>query len=246
MLNKKTSNVVSLLVLGWVAILVAIFFVQRVGFLDINAAILWYTEIGVTLLLPLLIILANSRNRNPQLSKVDLTLQLLFYAVWIALGLTFAFTENGSFLFVLVVALFLLFVILAKAVFGKKSAKQNKASSEVNKTAVLLSLNALTIWVPLGYLVGMTAYIAIAFAGYIDSGLGIIIVYRILAPFFIAGALVATATIVWLVRSYLVARPKGASRKAIVLGSLWVLLSVAYLAVWIWYIMPVVTAFHLL
>lgn len=246
MLDKKTSNVLSLLALGWVAALVILFYVQRqIGFIDANAALLWHTEMGVTLLLPLLVIFANSRNEASHLPRVDQALQLLFYAAWIVLGLTFAFTENGSYLFALAVALLLLFAVLIKAVFGKKPAKSTKGSSEISKTTVLLALNALTIWVPLGYLLGATIFIATAYAGFIDSGLAIIPIYRMFVPFFIVGAVIAVLTIVWLVVGYLKNRPK-VSRKSVILGAVWILASVAYLAVWILYIMPVVTSFQLL
>lgn len=159
--------------------------------------------------------------------------------------MTFLLGQGGTYLLALVAALAILLVILLKAATGPKvQKKQGKTDESLSVSAVLVSLSVLTVWAPVMSIVSIMFYNSAQYSAHPMAGLMIIPVYATLAPLLIAGAIVSVASVVWSIREFLVKQVKG--KKAVVLHGVWLLASVAYLAVWAWYIMPILVNFQLL
>jgi len=205
-------------------------------------------EIAIVSLAPLCLIFANSRSRDPRLSPIDQILHMIFYVLWLSIGLMFAFEIITGMIFALSIALPWLLVIVAKAVFATKdrSSKQpteQRSASHLSKKALFLVLNVLTIWLPLGFAIGVMTYISIRYANEPDAGLAIIPIAIVVGPFLITGIVVAIITLIWQVRTLLVKR-HSLSRTIIIWGSLWGLSSVTYVALWIWFLILLWNASH--
>lgn len=242
MLSRKNSNAVSIVVSLWgISIIGLLLLKYAEGVIVSDAFFLGLLEMLAVALLPLLVIYANKRNQSPQVSGFDLILQIAFYALWAALGMVFLFGTGGAHLFVLMAALAVLLVILVKAALSPKIQKKAKTEGGVNVGVVIIALSVLTSWVPFGFVFTLPIFNQAAFSAHPMAGLMVIPIYATLAPMLIAGAVVSVAGIGWAIRQFV-----AKSRKPLALNGVLILSSAAYLAVWAFYIMPILVGFQLL
>jgi hypothetical protein len=246
-LNKKTSNILSVLVALWTLTLIAVSIFRSASegaVIDLLGA----GVAGLAGLTPLLLIFVNSRRQTLQISFLDQALQVVFFILWLALGLSFSLEGGLTTVFILVAALLLLLIIVSKSIFDNRtliagSGLVRGKAARSNKKVLLLVLNTLTIWLPLAFAVSFTAYIAVRYPNEPDSGLALIPIYIGVGPFLIAGIVVAIITLIWQLRTLLKKR-HSLSRVILIWGSVWGLSSVAYLAIWVWSLFQLSEAFR--
>lgn len=125
MLNKKTSNILSILVMLWVGA-VALLFMWKHSLLPASygAPIAWAFLVAM-FFMPMLVVYVNSRTPKDELTLLDQILQFVFHLSWLGLGLIFVFANGNSSLLnsVLSFSLVLVALILLKSFVAPRPKK---------------------------------------------------------------------------------------------------------------------------